>query len=66
MKEAGLKGDIQCHSFYANCSKKQSNSVGEQASDGYGVGVWNMCDDKGSVYRSFMGVMDLYPIEVVA
>ena len=39
---------------------------GEQASDGYGVGVWNMCDDKGSVYRSFMGVMDLYPIEVVA
>ena len=66
MKEASLKGYILCHSFHANCSKKQSDSVGEQTSACYGVGVWNVRDDKGSMYRSFMGLMGLDPIEVVA
>lgn len=37
----GLKGYI--HTFYANCSKKQSDSVGEQASACYGVGVVRHC-----------------------
>lgn len=46
-------------------SKKQSDSVGEQASACYGVGVERR-DDKGSVHRSFMGLMGLDPIEVVA